>query len=622
MWERRGLSRSLHEGMMKRTVNDILQEAIRANEGRPAFTGGADGAYDGLTYGGLGGMTRSLALGLRALGIRKGDRVGLISGNRPEWALADLAILHAGAVDVALFPTLPEGQVSYCLKDSGASLVIVSDEVQLQKVLPWAGGGRGWRGERGRRVIIMDPPTGAGAAPGLLTLQDVMKAGEKAAGTDFEALWRYTSPKDPAAIVYTSGTTGAPMGVVLTQGNLASSLDGAVDAVAFGPGERIVSFLPLNHVLARLSDHLLPLSVGAAIGYARSARSLRPMVREVRPHYLTLVPRVLDMFREGVLGEVSKGPPEARTAFERSFEAGLERLRILDSGAVPGPDLEAICKKGDEMIFSRIREGLGLDQLKFFVSGGAPLSMETARFFRVLGLEVIEGYGLTETAALVSVNRPGRVRPGTVGPPVKGVEVRVGDGGEILVRGGVVMEGYWDRPEDTARALVAGGWLRTGDMGEEDGEGCLRIRGRLKEIIVLSTGKNVAPMLVEERLCESPYIAQAVVVGDGRSTLSALLVPDFARVRAWLGERAAEEGAGAGPELSDEEVVNTPEVRGLIRGEIKRLSSGLAGFEQVKRFALIPRTFTPEGGELTPTMKIRRKVVLERYAGVVEGMYG
>ncbi len=603
---------------MKKTVNEILQESIRTNKDRIAFIAGGSEGEGGLTYEGLNDRVRALSLGLKRLGLKRGGRVGLISPNRHEWALSDLGVLHAGGVTVALFPTLPAEQVSYCLEDAGASVVIVSDEDQLSKVLTWA------RGDKTRKVIIMDAVAGGGVS-GLLTLDEVMRLGEGAGGRvegAFEALWRVVAPEDPAGIVYTSGTTGRPLGVVLTHRNLTSSVEAAEDAVAFSRGESIVSFLPLNHVLARLADHLMPLYVGASVAHAGSARDLRPLVKAVRPHYLTLVPRVLDMFRGGVLSAMDRAPAEVRAAFERFFDAGLKRLGIIDGGGRPEAALEAICKSGDEVVFSRIREDMGLHRLKFFVSGGAPLSMETARFFRVLGMEVVEGYGLTETAALVTVNRPGQVRPGTVGPPVKGVEVRLGGDGEILARGGVVMEGYWNRPEETARAVDKEGWLHTGDMGEIDSNGHLRIKGRLKEIIVLSTGKNVSPLLVEERLCESAYISQAVVTGDGRSTLSALIVPDFARARAWLMEESGQAVAAAGKEASDEKVAEDPALKGLIRGEIKRLMAGLAEFERVKKFALLARPFTMEKGELTPTMKIRRRKVLERYAGVVEGLYG
>ncbi len=597
---------------MNKTLNEILQDSIRTNKESLVFLDGSGEGTGGLRYEGLGRRVRALSLGLKKLGLKKGGRVGLISENRPEWAMADLGIIHAGGVTVALFPTLPAEQVSYCLEDAGASMVIVSHEGQLRKVQPWAGG------DNARKVVVMDAPRGDGAG-GVITLDEVMRLGDGAGGRvegDFEALWRAVAPGDPAGIVYTSGTTGRPLGVVLTHRNLTSSVEAAEDAVAFSRGESIVSFLPLNHVLGRLADHLMPLYVGASVAHAGSARDLRPLVKALRPHYLTLVPRVLDMFRDGVLSAMERAPAEVRAAFERFFTAGVERQCIIESGGRPEAGLDAMCRKGDEMVFSRIREDMGLGRLKFFVSGGAPLSMETARFFRVLGMEVVEGYGLTETAALVAVNRPGQVRPGTVGPQVKGVDVKLSDTGEILVRGGVVMKGYWNRPEETARAVDKEGWLHTGDMGEMDSEGHLRILGRLKDIIVLSTGKNVSPLLVEERLCKSPYISQVVVAGDGRSTLSALVVPDFARARERLRGEEGEVG------LTDGEVAEDPALKALIREEIKRLMAGLAEFERVKRFALLPRPFSIEKGELTPTMKIRRRKVLDRYAGVVEGLYG
>ncbi len=615
---------------MERTINFFFQRCVEAHTDSKAFLPGLNDGGAGMTYGQLGEMVRGLALGLRALGMEKGARVGLVSTNRPEWAVADFGVMHAGCVTVALFPTLPAGQVVRALEDSGAEMVIVSDEVQLQKVLGWAGE------EAGRKIVVMERAgAGVGVGAGILTLDEVMDLGRKeGARHDFDRIWQGVGPRDTASIVYTSGTTGSPLGAVLSHGSLVASVEAAEDAVNFLPGERIVSFLPLNHVLARLADHLLPLTVGASVAYAASAREIRPLVKAVRPHYITLVPRVLEMFREGVLAAMEKAPQETSEAFKKFFAAGMERLRLIEGdveedgeeGAPQRPDLEAICRRGDELVFRRIREDMGLGRFKFFVSGGAPLPVETARFFRVLGLEVIEGYGLTETTALVSVNRPGRARHGTVGQAVKGVEVRLGEDGEILVRGGVVMDGYWKRPEETAGALVDG-WLRTGDMGRLDSDGYLQIGGRLKEIIVLSTGKNVAPLHVEERLCQSPFISQAVVAGDGKSALSALIVPDFARVRAWLSERGAEEGRGGRggavvcEDPTDEDLAKDPQVKGLIREEIRRLSAGLADYEQVRKFALLPRPFSADHGELTPTMKIRRKKVLEKYAGLVDSLY-
>ncbi len=596
---------------MTDTINTLFQESVKNNGNRDAFIVSSAPGYDRISYERLAEMVRGFAMGLRGLGIKKGDTVGLISENRPEWAVADLGILHAGAVTVALFPTLPAGQIRYALEDSGTDLVIVSDEGQLKKLMDWAG-------QRPHsRVIIMDAP--AEGAPGVVTFEEVMGMGLEGPPAQFERLWQSTGPSDMAGIIYTSGTTGRPMGVVLSHRNIVSSVEAAATAVAFGPGHTIVSFLPLNHVLARLSDHYLPLSVGVSIGYARSAREIRPLVQDLRPQFMTLVPRVLEMFRDGILKSVEKAPLREKSAFEKFLAAGTERSVLMERGGAVHPSMDALCKKGDELVFSRIRRELGLDRLKFFVSGGAPLSTLTARFFSVLGLEVVEGYGLTETAALVTVNRPGNIKAGTVGPPVKGVEVRLSEEGEILVKGGGVMEGYWNRPAETASARDAEGWLRTGDMGEMDRAGYLKIKGRLKEIIVLSTGKNVAPLPIEERLKESRYISQLILTGDNRSALTALIVPDFGLVKAWLKGQGAEPSKGTEP--SEEDVAGNPRVKGLIRDEIKGLSGGLADFERVKRFALLTRAFTLEGGELTPTLKIRRRAVLEKYAEVVESLY-
>ncbi len=594
---------------MSETINSLFQETIRAHRGRTALMSKAadGGGYESITYERLGEMVRGLALGLRGLGVKKGDTVALISENRPEWVISDLAILHAGGISVALFPTLPAEQVLYSLRDSGSKAVILSNKKQLKKVEQWLGGGRG------KAVIMMDGK--ADENSNVLSFSDVLRRGAGREGVDFSALWQSVSQADTAGIIYTSGTTGDPMGVVLTHGNFVASINAGLEAVNFKAGEKMVSFLPLNHVFARLVDHYLPLSAGASVAYAASSRDIRGVVKDMRPQYMTLVPRVLEMYRDGVMAAVSKTSPWKKWLFQMFFSAGLECCRAGDSKTRAAFIKKILWKAGDKKIFNNIRKSLGLDRLRFFISGGAPLGEDTERFFRVLGIEVLEGYGLTESAALVSVNRPGCAVSGTVGPPVKGVELDFTEEGEVLVRGANIMRGYWNRAAETARAIDSKGWLHTGDEGEVDGAGCLKIKGRLKDIIVLTTGKNVAPLPIEERLRTSPYISQILVAGDNRNSVTALIVPDFAFLRGRIKVRQG------GAEPTDKEVAEDTEVKALIRGELKRLSGGLADFEQVKRFALLTRAFTVEGGELTPTLKIRRKVVFEKYGEALGSLY-
>lgn len=601
---------------MSTTINALIQDSLKNNKSRTALIKKSDDGegYESITYERLGELVRCLTLGLSELGVKKGDAVALISENRPEWAVADLAILHAGAVSVALFPTLPTEQVSYSLTDSGSRVVILSNKNQLEKVLNWMG-----RAPTGKVVIMMDNMDGDN--PGVLDFTEVLGRGSQAAEAGFNKLLQSVSPSDRAGIIYTSGTTGDPVGAALTHGNFVSSIRAGVEAVDFKAGQTFVSFLPLNHVFARLVDHYLPLSIGATVAYAANSREIRGVVKDMRPQYMTLVPRVLEMYREGILGALEKSSSFKKRLFNKFFSAGMECCLASEGQFAPTPTRRFIWRLGDKRVFSKIRRTLGLEALRFFISGGAPLSTETERFFRVLGLEILEGYGLTETAALVSVNRPGAARPGTVGPPVKGVDVKLTDEGEILVKGHNIMEGYWNRPGQTAKAIDAGGWLYTGDLGELDEAGHIKIKGRLKEIIVLTTGKNVAPMPIEERLRVSPFISQIIIVGDNRNVVTALIVPDFGQVKAWLNEKGGGTGSSQGTVSSDEEVAGNPDVKGLIRHEIKRLSSSLADFERVKRFALLKRAFTVEDGELTPTLKIRRKVVLEKYGDVVESLY-
>ena len=596
---------------MAQTLNQMFQQSVQSYPDSPAVASKTGKVYTSLTYREVGARVRTFASGLLALGIRKGDRIALVSENRPEWAIADLAMLHVGAINVAIFPTLPPDQIEYIVADSGSTAMIVSTKAQLAKALAVRGA------ISHLRIIAMDCPVDP--ANGVMTFNGVMEEGEAALLTDaeYERHWRSVQPEDWAGIIYTSGTTGEPKGAVLSHYNFASNIEAAREVLAFRAGDELLSFVPLNHAMGRLVDHYLPLSGGATIAYMETLRRLASNIREVKPHYMILVPRVLEMFHEGILSNMATQPPRTQRFFRWALDVGERCSQSLQEKESVPLFLALKWWCADKLVFRKIRARMGLERLKLFFSGSAPLSHGTAQFFAAVKLTVMEGYGLTETSPLVAVNPPDRIRFGTVGLPVKGVAVRIAEDGEILVRGPNVMQGYYRKPDETAAAIDAEGWFHTGDVGHFDEEGYLTITDRKKNLLVLANGKKVAPQLLEMRLMESPYMEQVVLVGDKRKTIGALIVPSFNALRDWVSKQGIDVEPG-----DMNAIIHHPKVLRLIRNEVDRLSGSRADFEKIHRFALLDHGFTVERGELTPTMKVRRSVILENYKEQIEALYG
>ena len=589
------------------TLPQMVQESIKNFSDVSALMRKVEGTYQALTYKEMGAQVRRFATALGSLGIGKGDRVAILSENRPEWVISDFAIAHIGAVNVGIFPTVPAGQVEYIVADSGAKCLIVSDRDQLAKALAV-------RKAIPELLVIsmnnVDPPDAS-----VFLFAELMQRADVSPMSDtaYEELWRSVKPGDWASIIYTSGTTAEPRGAILSHWNFVSNVTSARDIITFQSGHILLSFVPLNHVYGRMVDQYLAISTGATVAYVENLRRFRQNLAEVRPHYMVLVPRVLEMFQEGLLTAVGKESPFKQKLFNWAMSRNKELAGRPGTGW-SSPVVTFQAWLGDRLVFKPIRTRLGLDRLEFFFLGGAPLSKSTGEFFSTMGLSVMEGYGLSETSPLVAVNPPAKLKLGTVGLPIGGIEVRVAEDGEILVRGPNVMQGYYKRPDETREAIEPDGWFHTGDIGEFDEEGYLVITDRKKNLIVLANGKKVAPQHIETRLLESPFISQVVIVGDQQNTVGALIVPAFDRVK----ERTAKEGATA---ESPENMARAPEVQRLIRQEIQRLSEDFADYEKVRRFAILGSELTLEAGELTPTLKIKRRVVLEKYKDVVEGLY-
>ena len=582
---------------MPQTLLDIYRKALARPASAPFLRAKSGGAYQDLTAGEFSRQGEALVAALAAQGVRQGDRVALLSENCPEWLLADYALVRLGAVSVPLHATLPAAQVQAIIRDAGARLVLVSTASQREKV------GRPSWFARPPAVIVFDL---AAARPGDRTLSDLLAGtgGEPGPGGEPKA-------EDLATLIYTSGTTGEPKGVMLTHANLVANLIALQGLAALGPRDVALSFLPLSHVLERIAGTYLVLLCGGVVAFAEGLEALADNIREVRPTLMIGVPLFYERLRAKILAEADGRPAPVRRLIAWAQAAADAAFAARQAGESPALPLRLKAAVADRLVGARVRAVLG-GRLRFFVSGGAPLSVEVGAFFHALGIPVYEGYGLTETSPVVSLNRPDATRLGTVGPPIPGVEVKVADDGEILVRGANVMAGYWRKPRATRTALK-NGWLHTGDLGHLDDAGFLVITDRKKDLLVTAGGKKVAPRGLEERIRRHPAVRDVVIVGEGRAYLTALVVPWEETLRT----RAAEAGiAGAWGDL-----LKDPRTELFLLGDLDRLTSDCAPHEKVRRILFLPEPFSLATGEMTPTLKVRRAVVAVRHREAIERLY-
>ena len=587
---------------------------------------------------------RDLSLGLGALGVRPRDRVAILSDSRPEWVVSDLAILTAGAVTVPVYPTLPASQVGNILAHSGARVVAVADEEQAAKV-------RAARKDAPavEAIVVFDRAAADGSAGGeagadagpAMDAAGASEAEAGASGAEAEAPLREYSraevmerghhrlmaenglgriykeraqaiePDALATIIYTSGTTGHPKGVMLSHRNFLANVADVNQVIGVSEDDTALSFLPLSHAFERTTVYMY-LHNGATFIFAESLETIGRDMQQVRPTVMTGVPRVFEKVRARVIAAVAEAPRLRQALFAWATGVGHALASARLGGRKPGLMTRLKAPVADRIVLSKIRARTG-GRLRFVCSGSAPLSREVAEFLYAIGLPVLEGYGLTETAPVLTVNPLGGARIGTVGPALPRVELRIADDGEVLARGPNIMMGYYQNPEATAECIREG-WFHTGDIGRIDADGYLSITDRKKEILVTAGGKNVAPQPIEALLKRDPIVAEAMLVGDRRPYVSAVLVPDAAT----LEQRLAASGIASG-NLDD--LVGRDDVRALFQPIVDEANAELASFEQVKRFALLPAQFSIDGGELTPTLKLKRRVVMERWQGVIEGIY-
>jgi len=589
------------------TLSQLFVEAVEEHDRANALLTKVDGTYQPLSHRTLADRVRHVAFGLRALGVTSSDRVAILAENSPAWAIADYACLLSGIADVPIYPTLPAEQIAYILRDSGAVAVFASTEEQVAKV-------RSVRADLPalRHVIVFDENAARGGEIRIAALEAKGAASltpEDAARLRASAL--AIAPDQVATIIYTSGTTGEPKGAMLTHGNIASNVSAVIDLLPMGPEDSSLSFLPLSHILERMVDYLM-FAAGVSIAYVESMDTIARNMQEVRPTIVVAVPRIYEKINARVTDTAMRAGGAKRAIFLWAQRVGDKWTTVTLEGRRPGPLLALQHAVADKLVFSKVRAAVG-GRLRYFVSGGAPLAVEINRFFFAAGLQILEGYGLTETSPVIAVNTPKRFTIGTVGAPIPGVEVKIADDGEILTRGPHVMKGYFNHPDATAAVIDGDGWFHTGDIGTLE-DGLLRITDRKKDIIVTAGGKNIAPQPIENQVKANQYVAQAVMIGDRRRFPLILVVPEFDQLERW----ATQQNIAF---KDHRDLISNPIVKGKMEREVFGTLDNLAHFEKPKRVVLIEQDFTIDSGELTPTLKVKRRTVDRKFRALIDAAY-
>ncbi len=588
------------------TLSKQFLNIVRSYPKEAILTHKVEGRYVGISTAEFDRRVRGLALGLRTLGLVPGDKLVILADNAPNWIITDYACLCQGVATVPIYTSLVPEQVRYIVGDSEAKALVCSSPALWEKV----------------KAVKAQMPgvahyiySGTGPAPeGTKSLADVEALGRAAESQDpglFERLALGVKPDELASIVYTSGTTGVPKGVLLSHGNFASNINSLASIIVFTEKDTNMSFLPLSHVLERMVT-LAFLSRGTTIAYAESVETVAENLVEVKPTIMVSVPRLFEKIYAKIMDTILEGSGLKRKIFFWALGVGKDCGRLKLAGVKPGGFLEFKRKVAHKLVFSKILEKTG-GRIRFFVSGGAPLSKDIAEFFFAMGVWVLEGYGLTESAPVLTCNTFENIRFGTVGRAVPTVELRIEPDGEIAARGPNIMKGYYKKPQETAEVL-RGGWLYTGDIGHLDAEGFLTITDRKKDLIITSGGKNIAPQPIENMLKQNPYVANAVIVGGTRKFISALIVPEFGKLEAYA--------KGQGLSFSSRaELIGDPRIIEFMRGEVEKATPYLAPFEKVKKIILLYRDFDADAGEITPTLKVKRNIIETRYKDLIDSLY-
>jgi len=568
-----------------------------------------DGSWISVSYSEAIGKAEKIAAGFASMGIKKGDRIALVSGNRLEWALTDYATMSLGAMLVPIYPSLLSKQIEYILNDSEAKILVAADEIQYKKIQEIQNGLKSVN-----NFILID--TDESLTEPWIKMDTLLEMGENYLKNDPDYVTnqiKNVDKTDWATIIYTSGTTGEPKGAILTHKNLLFNIEDATNVLEIYPEDLFLSFLPLSHIFERMAGHYLSCYHGCTVAYAESIDTVAQNLIEIKPTLMVSVPRLYEKIYGRVLESVEAGPAVKRKIFYWALKVGKEYINKIIAKKSISPLLKSQQSLAHKLVFSKLHERVG-GRMRFCVSGGAPLSAEIAEFFGAVGIKILEGYGLTETSPVISVNLLHNFKFGSVGPVLPSVEVQIAEDGEILTRGDHVMAGYFKKDADTKEAIDAEGWFHTGDIGFIDEDGFLKITDRKKNIIVTSGGKNIAPAPIENALITSKYIEQALVIGDKRKYCTAIIVVANDPVQAWANENNL-----TGQSIT--QILASPQTKQMFKQEIERLTPHLASYETVKDFIFAKGPFTIESGELTPSLKIKRKVVEQNYSKEIEAMY-
>jgi len=578
---------AFERALRARTLCEAFQITAAARAEQVAVRNADDSVS--LTYGGLAERVRRVAAGLAALGLKRGDTVGIMLTNRPEFHIVDLAAMHLGAIAFSVYNTSAQGQIEYVFADAGNRIVITEGDF-VERLTAVRNGGTPID-----HIVVVD-----GELEGTLGLDHVETLGD--AEFDFEAAWSAVGPDDLLTLIYTSGTTGPPKGVELTHGNMMTEIRAVQQALPVTPGGRTVSFLPAAHIGDRWSGHYSPLGVwGFTVTSCSDPRKVMEVVKQVRPSVFLPVPRMWEKAKAGLEAEIASRSGLRGQLMRWAMDTGIKNARVVQAGRSASPMRQLQAKVAAAIVGSKIRRELGVDQAAWFLTGAAPTPPDVFEFFAAAGIPICEIWAMSESSCLMTVNPQHRIRVGTVGLPIPGVEVKVADDGELLVRGATVMKGYRNKPEQTAEALDAEGWLHTGDLGAIDDDGYVRLVDRKKEIIINSAGKNMSPASIETWLkSSSPVIGQAVCIGDGRPYNVALITLD--------------------PDGAAGRSVDDPATIAAVAAGVERANSQLSRVEQIKKFKVVEE-WLPGSDELTPTMKVKRKGIAAKYAAEIEDLY-
>ena len=592
--------------MSARTLTELFFDAVERYANHPAaFRYKADGTWRSVTHRAVAERVQALAVGLRELSLGAGEKVAILSETRLEWTLADYACLCIRATDVPIYPTLPANQVEYILRDSGAAAVFCSTAAQVEKIQAVRAGLPALR-----HIIAFDPQ----AVSGVIPLADVEQRGRAGAAKypRFKEDALAVRPDDLATLIYTSGTTGQPKGVMLSHGNICSNVNACVEVLRASEDDSCLAWLPLSHILERMVEYYF-LDVGVTINFAESVDTVAPNLVEVHPTIVAGVPRLYEKVYARVLESALSGSALKRRIFLWAKRIG-EAWTAHRLAGIPVPlTLRLRHALADRLVFAKLRARTG-GRIKFFVSGSAPLAPEVARFFYSAGLPVIEGYGLTETSPVLTLNPLQRLKLGAVGKPIPGVLIKIAPDGEILAKGPNIMRGYYNKPDETREAIDADGWFHTGDIGELDADGYLKITDRKKDLLKTAGGKYIAPQPIENTVRLNKFVASAVVLGDQRKFPIILIVPNFENLERWAKERGLAYASQA-------DLIRLADVKAKMEREVMGGLRDLAKFEMPKKVVLLERDFTIESGELTPSLKVKRRQVEKNYKDLIDRVY-